>query len=105
VKPLHLLCVMSLRGGLIGAELTVLATGDCFPLLGFEVRSEPQYEDVGNPILEVVFFHRELIVELELGALLLAAIPHSTHDRSTWSFDSARLALDWSEVEMERIYV
>jgi hypothetical protein len=108
MNPLHLLLVIADPGGFVGAELTVRATGDCFPVIGIETAGEPQYVDTGKPILEVAWFHRTITVEVETVALLLDPIPHST--ALAVSCDAvrsarAKLELDESKLDIERLYV
>ena len=107
VKPLHLLLVTS-KGGFIGAELTVHATGASFAVIGYAVEADPQFVDTGRFALEVAWIKRELIVEVETGPLLLESIPHSTVEAfnygglTSWR---ARLRIDLSDVDIESLSV
>jgi hypothetical protein len=108
MKPLHLLCVIAKPGGFVGAELTVRATGDCFPVIGVETAAEPQYVDTGKPIAEVGWFHHTITVEVETVALLLDPIPHSAllHCSCDPQIGArAKLEIDGSKLDIERLYV
>jgi hypothetical protein len=105
MNPLHLLCVIADPGGFVGAELTVRATGVCFPVLGYVVESEPQYVDLGKPMMELAFIHSRLFVEVDAETLLLNELPHGTACEVWLGNSSARVEIDWSKLDVERLYV
>jgi hypothetical protein len=107
MTPLHLLYVIARPGGMVGAELTVHATGDCFPVVNVEVGVDPQYVETGEVSLEAAWFRHTIAVEIDTSALLLQAIPHSTLLGCSYQLPRgarATLALDWSQLDIERLY-
>jgi hypothetical protein len=103
MNPLHLLCVIAEPGGFVGAELTVRATGDCFPLSGYAVEAEAQQFDFGEPTLSLVCTKPRLFVDLDALDLMLRPIPHSDIDFVEGRL--ARVEIDWSQLDAEKLHV